>query len=129
MDITKARKLVKLIKDDKEILVTLWDGDKISTCMIEEDNKQTCETCQGDEECCQSWIEHLKEKGYSATEIDLGEMDLDESLPKFIEEKEKVVKPKFVSEEKAEPEVNLEIEVKPEDAEEEEAEVDIGETD
>jgi len=129
MDITKARKLVKLTKEDREILVTLWDGDKISSCMIEEDRKQTCETCQGDEECCRSWIEHLKEKGYRATEIELGEIGLEESLPRFLEEKESADKPEVVSAENAEPEVKLEVEVEPEESRPEEAKVDLGETD
>ena len=129
MDITKARKLVKLSKEDKEILVTLWDGDKISTCMIEEDKKQTCETCQGDEECCQSWINHLKEKGYRATEIELGEIGLEESLPKFLEYKERDARPEVITVEKAEPQVKLEVEVERKETRPEEAEVDLGETD
>ena len=100
MDITKAKKVFELSKDNKKILVTLWDGDKISSCVTEEPPptstlefpppaaKQYCETCQCDDKTCQEWIDHLKEKGYQATEIKLGELELEESLPKFLEERE-----------------------------------------
>ena len=104
MGITKAKKVIELSKDNKKILVTLWEGDKISSCVTEEPSptstlefpppvaKQYCETCQCDDETCQEWINHLKEKGYQATEIKLGELELEESLPKFLEEREANVK-------------------------------------
>jgi len=60
---------------------------QVSSC-IEDESKRYCETCQADDELCQEWIEHLKEKGYEATEIELGELTLEESLPKFLEQKE-----------------------------------------
>jgi len=85
MDITKARRLVKLSKEGREVLVTLWD-DKISTCVVE-DEKQYCESCQGDEAICSDFINYLKEKGYEATEVALGELGDEESLPKFLEER------------------------------------------
>jgi len=104
MDITKAKKVFELSKDNKKILVTLWDGDKISSCVTEEPSptstlefpppaaKQYCETCQCDDKTCQEWIDHLKEKGYQATEVKLGELELEESLPKFLEERAGVAK-------------------------------------
>jgi len=94
MDISKAKKLVELEKDGHKILVTLWEGDQISSCATSEDKrKQYCESCQGDDELCRDYVEHLKEKGYEATEIELGELELMESLPKFLEEREIAVKP------------------------------------
>jgi len=104
VDITKAKKVFELSKDNKKILVTLWEGDKISSCVTEEPPptstleapppaaKQYCETCQCDDETCLEWINHLKEKGYQATEIKLGELELEESLPKFLEERKVVDK-------------------------------------
>jgi len=100
VDISKAKRVFELSKDNKKILVTLWEGDKISSCVTEEPAltsnfefpppvpKQYCETCQCDDETCQGWIAHLKEKGYQATEIELGELGLEESLPKFLEQRE-----------------------------------------
>lgn len=87
MDITKAKKVVELEKDGKKILITLYEGGQISSC-VEAEAKKYCETCQADDEICQEWIEHLKEKGYEATEIELGELELEESLPKFLEGRE-----------------------------------------
>ncbi|MCK4417863.1 MAG: hypothetical protein KAV99_06815 [Candidatus Latescibacteria bacterium] len=87
MDITKAKKVFELSKDNKKILVTLYDGGQVSSC-IEEETKRYCETCQCDDETCQEWVESLKAKGYEATEIELGELKLEESLPKFLEERE-----------------------------------------
>lgn len=87
MDITKAKKLVELTKGDRKILVTVYEGGQVSSC-IEGESKKYCETCQADDELCQEWIEHLKEKGYEATEFELGELELEESLPKFLEERE-----------------------------------------
>lgn len=94
MDITKARKVVELSKEGKKILVTLWD-DKISTCVVE-DERQYCESCQGDEEICNDYINYLKEKGYEATEVALG-VEVEESLPRFLEERE-VMEPEAVEE-------------------------------
>lgn len=97
MDITKAKKVVELEKDGRKILVTLWEGDQISSCVTGEDNrKQYCETCQGNEELCNEWLNHLKEKGYEATEFELGELELEESLPKFFEERESTIRPTAV---------------------------------
>ncbi len=89
MDITKtkAKKLVELTRGDRKILVTIYEGGQVSSC-IETEAKKYCETCQCDDELCQQWLEHLKEKGYEATEFELGELDLEESLPKFLEERE-----------------------------------------
>ncbi len=92
MDITKAKKLVELEKDGRKILVTLYEGGLISSC-IEEEAKKYCETCQGDDNLCQDFVEHLKSQGYEATEIELGELELEESLPKFLEEREIAAKP------------------------------------
>jgi len=117
VDITKARKLVELTKGDRKILITVYEGGQVSSC-IEDEAKKYCETCQADDETCQQWIEHLKEKGYEATEIELGELELEESLPKFIELRESAVTPTEVVEELtvAVPEVAsaIEPEVKPE---------------
>lgn len=87
MDISKARRLVELEKEGRKILVTLWEGEQITTCATsEEANKQHCETCQGDDELCSSYIDYLKTKGYQATEIELTEA-VEETLPKFLEER------------------------------------------
>lgn len=106
MDITKAKKVVELSKDNRTILVTLWDGDKISSCVTEEppsvpppENgseilqapKQYCESCQGDEALCNEFVEHLKAQGYQATEVHLGELGIEESLPRFLEERKVVI--------------------------------------
>ena len=93
MDITKAKRVVELSKDNRKILLTLWDGGKISSCVTEESpefpaKKQRCESCEGDEEVCNDYINHLKENGYQAVEVELGELEIEESLPKFLEERE-----------------------------------------
>lgn len=93
MDISKARKFVELTKDNRKILVTLYEGGQISSC-IEEEARKYCETCQGDDELCQDYVEHLKSRGYEATEIEVGELELEESLPRFLEEREITVEPK-----------------------------------
>jgi len=90
MDISKAKKLVELEKDNRKILVTLYEGGQISSC-IEEEAKKYCESCQGDDELCRDYVEHLKSQGYQATEIELGELELEESLPKFLEQREEQV--------------------------------------
>jgi len=87
MDISKARRLVELEKEGRKILLTLWEGNLISSC-IEEKEKKYCETCQCDDEICQEYIDHLKSQGYGATEVILGELEAAESLPKFLEERE-----------------------------------------
>jgi len=99
MDITRAKKVFELSKDNRKILVTLWGENQVSSCVTEEPPptstlefpppvaKQYCETCQCDDETCQEWVEHLKAKGYQATEIELGELELEESLPKFLEQR------------------------------------------
>jgi len=92
MDISKAKKLVELTKGDRKILVTVYEGGQVSSCIEDEAKKSYCETCQADDETCQQWIEHLKEKGYEATEIELGELELEESLPKFLEQREISIK-------------------------------------
>ncbi len=92
MDISKAKKLIELEKGDLKILITLWEGDQISSCVTGEDNKKPyCESCQGGEELCQDYVEHLKSQGYEATEIELGELELEESLPKFLLQREEQV--------------------------------------
>ena len=97
MDISKARKFVELTKDNRKVLVTLYEGGQISSC-IEEEARKYCETCQGNDELCQDYVEHLKSRGYQATEIELGELELEESLPRFLEEREITVKPKVAVE-------------------------------
>ncbi len=87
MDISKARRLVELEKDGRKVLLTLWDGNLISSC-VEEKEKKYCETCTCDDAICQEYIDHLKAQGYGATEIKLGELEAAESLPKFLEERE-----------------------------------------
>jgi len=89
MDISKAKKLVELEKDGRKILVTLWEGNQISSCVTGENTKkQYCESCQGDDELCRDFVEHLKSQGYQSTEIELGELELEESLPRFLEQRE-----------------------------------------
>lgn len=97
MDITKAKKAFELEKEGKKILITLWEGDKISSC-VQQEETQRCETCQGDEKLCSDFIDYLKEKGYEATEVALGELEVEESLPRFLEEREITVKPSVVVE-------------------------------
>ncbi|GAH86931.1 unnamed protein product [marine sediment metagenome] len=43
-------------------------------------------------------MEHLKSQGYEATEIELGELELEDSLPKFLEQREITVEPKVAVE-------------------------------
>jgi len=111
MDISKAKKVFELSKDNRKILVTLYEGGQVSSCVTEEPPptstlefpppvaKQYCETCQCDDGLCQEWIEHLKSQGYQATEFELGELELAESLPKFLEEREIPVEVQPVAEE------------------------------
>ena len=100
MDISKAKKLIELEKEGRKILLTLWEGDQISSCVIgSEEKRQYCESCQGDEELCRDYVEHLKSQGYEATEIELGELELEESLPKFLEQREIPVEVQPVAEE------------------------------
>lgn len=106
MDISKAKKLIELTKGDRKILVTVYEGGQVSSC-IEAEAKKYCETCQADDETCQEWIEHLKERGYEASEIELGELELEESLPKFLEQREVTIKPEVI----IEPEVSEEARV------------------
>lgn len=111
MDISKARRVIELEKDGRKVLVTLWGGDQISSCVTGEHNrKQSCETCQGNDELCRDYVEHLKSRGYQATEIELGELELEESLPKFLEEREVTVEPKVVVEPEAGPEPETQVE-------------------
>jgi len=86
MDISKARRLVEMEKEGRKILLTLWEGNLISSC-VEEKEKKYCETCHCDDGICQEYIDHLKSQGYGATEIELGELEAAESLPKFLEER------------------------------------------
>jgi len=100
VDITKAKKVFELSKDNRKILVTLYEGGQVSSCVTEKPPpteslefptpvaKQYCETCQCDDETCQEWVESLKARGYQATEIELGELELEESLPKFLDQRE-----------------------------------------
>lgn len=85
MPITKAKKIIELSKDNRKILVTVYDN-QVSSC-VEMEAKKYCESCQCDEKTCGEWINYLKGKGYSATEVELGELGLEESLPKFLEGK------------------------------------------
>jgi len=103
VDISKAKKFVELTRGDKKILVTIYEGGQVSSCVEDEAKKSYCETCLADDELCQEWIEHLKSQGYQATEIELGELELgelelEESLPKFLEEREAAVEPKVAVE-------------------------------
>lgn len=97
MEISKARKLVELTKGDKKIMVTIFEGGQVSSC-IEDEAKKYCETCQCDDQTCLAWLNHLRDKGYQATEVELGELALEESLPKFLEQREAPVEPEVVVE-------------------------------
>lgn len=83
MDISKAKKLIELNKEDKKVLVTLFEGGQISSC-VEAAESKYCETCQGDDELCNDYVEHLKSQGYTATEYEVGKLDTEESLPRFL---------------------------------------------
>jgi hypothetical protein len=89
MEIPKAKKVVELTKDNRKILVTVLEGDKVASC-VEEDRKKFCESCQCNEALCNEWIESLKAKGYQATEVEIGELNVEESLPRFLEERTRV---------------------------------------
>lgn len=86
MDITTARKLVELTKGDRKVLLTVYDGNQVSSC-VEEAGRAACENCQADDAMCQEYVEHMKAQGYEVTEIELGELDIAESLPKFLRER------------------------------------------
>ena len=83
----EPKRVVELNKEGKRILVTLWDNNKVVSCLTDETEKR-CQSCDCDDESCQEWINHLKEQGYSATEIELGELGDKESLPRFLQERE-----------------------------------------
>lgn len=92
MDISKAKKLVELSKENRKILVTLWEGDKISSCVedsAQDKKKSYCETCEGSEELCNGFVDYLKSRGYEATEIEVSELQIEDSLPKFLERPKK----------------------------------------
>lgn len=91
MDITKPKKVIELTKDNRKILLTLWDGNNISSC-VEEADKKYCESCQGDDDVCRDYVEHLKSRGYTATEVEMREPEAVESLPRFMQERETAVK-------------------------------------
>lgn len=93
MDISKAKKVIELTRDNRKILVALFEGNQVSSC-VEEESKKYCETCQCDEATCGEWVEYLKGKGYQATEVELGELGAEESLPRFLEQREIKVEPK-----------------------------------
>lgn len=82
IEINEAKKIVELRKDDRKILVTVYESGQVSCC-TEERNESFCEKCQCDDETCKQWIENMKEKGYQATEIELGGLK-DDSLHSFI---------------------------------------------
>lgn len=92
MDITKAKKLVELEKDGRKILVTLYEGGQVSSC-VEEEDQRYCETCQADDVLCQEYIEDMVNRGYQATEIELGELQLEETLPRFLAERQGHIAP------------------------------------
>lgn len=104
MDITKAKKVVELEKEGKKVLVALWEGDKITSCVTDQ-VRQSCEACDGNEEVVQEYINHLKEQGYRATELVLPMVEAEESLPKFVQERGIKVKVTAVIEEAAEEKV------------------------
>ncbi|MBA7621903.1 hypothetical protein ES703_29273 [subsurface metagenome] len=97
MAIAKAKRLIELEKEGRKVLVTIYEGGQVSSC-IEDEAKKYCETCQCDDETCSQWIDYLKQRGYEATEIELGELELEESLPKFLQQKEITVKPEAIVE-------------------------------
>ncbi len=117
MDITQAKRVIELSKPDssQKILVTLWQNNIISTC-VEEAAKKYCESCQGDEGLCLDYIEDMKARGYQMTEVELSELTLEESLPKFLQDRAGQVEPSVAFEAAAsaaieeEPEPNGEAE-------------------
>lgn len=88
----KAKRITELNKEGKSILVALWPDDKVISCVTSELAKR-CESGVCDEETFNHYINYLKEQGYEATEIELGELELEESLPKFLEERKRDIMP------------------------------------
>lgn len=86
MSIERARRVVRLTKEDspKEVLVTMWEGGRISSCVVDEGVRQSCQACEGDEALCSEWLDYLQQKGYTATEVELQEGEPEESLPRFL---------------------------------------------
>ena len=128
MDISKAKKVVELTRGDSKILVTLYEGGQVASC-IEAEAKKYCETCQCDEGTCDEWIEHLKEKGYQVTEFELGKLGIEESLPKFIEQRESAGTPTEVVEKLTVAVPKVASDVEPEEKPEGEEESAVSESD
>jgi len=113
MDIAKAKRLIELTKPNshQKILVTLWQNDKISSCVedsAEDRKRHYCETCDGNGELCDSWVDHLKSKGYKATEIELADLGMEESLPRFLEKPQEAVQAETATEPEESPLPELE---------------------
>ena len=87
MGIERARRVVRLTKEDspKEVLVTMWEGGRLSSCVVDEGVRQSCQACEGDDALCSEWLDYLKQRGYTATEVELGDGETEESLPRFLE--------------------------------------------
>ena len=85
MDIKEAKRIIELAKGNTKILVALFERGQVTSCIIEDKKRQFCQSCEADDELCNQYIEHLKERGYTATEIELDEIEPEESLPKFME--------------------------------------------
>ena len=96
IDISKARRLVELEKDGRKVLLTVWEGSQVSSCVEEQDEEgKYCETCHCDDDLCEEYIDHLKSQGYQATEFTLREPEPSESLPRFLQERQVRVEPRY----------------------------------
>lgn len=87
MDIKKAKRLIELRRDDRRIVVTQFENE-VSSCVIEAEKRQRCETCAANDEACNAWLDHLKEQGYEVKEIDLADTEVQESLSRFMAERQ-----------------------------------------
>lgn len=87
MGIERARRVVRLTKEDsgKEVLVTMWESGRLSSCIVDEGVRQSCQACEGDDALCSDWLDYLKQRGYTANEVELGDGEPEESLPRFLE--------------------------------------------
>ena len=87
MDIKKAKRLIELKRDDRRIVVTQFENE-VSSCVIEAEKRQRCETCVADDKDCNEWLDYLRGQGYEVKEIDLADTEVQESLSRFMAERQ-----------------------------------------
>ena len=84
----KPKRHVELTKDNRKVIVSLLDGDLITSCITDPEmlQKSSCEVCKGDDKLCQDYIDFLHGQGYDVQEVSDEDLENPEvSLPKFIE--------------------------------------------